>query len=170
MAVSATTCSSSAGAAEDDPLQPLVAEFLNRKGYPTDANKTDIAEREQMAAVISEEGLLGFDLPEFRRIYNTTRYGSPGPQSILNASLSQMSPEQLDLFANNLEYLLRGDAPLEERFDSLMDQNDRGIRGLGEAVLTKLLANTDLRSQHSPMGECSGMFLEDIAPHLDAQY
>src|SRR5690606_25918879 len=51
-----------------------------------------------------------------------------------------MSPEELDVFAGNLEFLLRGTAPLEDRINAMMDQGDRGVRGLGEAVITKLLA------------------------------
>ena len=125
---------------EDESLGALYREFLTETGYPTETDKTHKAEREEMAKVISEDGLLGFDLHEFRRIYNTSRYGSPGPQSILNSSLSRMSPEQLDLFASNLEFLLRGSGPLEDRVDSLMPDGDRGIKGLGEAVITKLLA------------------------------
>ena len=124
----------------DDPLASIVKAFYDDVGYPTEADKTDKAEREQMAEVISEEGLVGFDLHEFRRIFNTGRYGSPGPQSILNASLSQMSPEELDFFASNLEHLLRGSGPLEDRVNALMDNSDRGVKGFGEAVITKLLA------------------------------
>ena len=125
---------------EDHELATLYEQFLADTGYPTEADRTDKAEREEMAKVISEDGLLAFDLHEFRRIFNTSRYGSPGPQSILNASLSQMSPEELDLFASNLEFLLRGNAPLEDRIDSLMPDGDKGVKGLGEAVITKLLA------------------------------
>lgn len=126
--------------AGDDDLGPLYEQFISETGYPTDADRTNKAEREEMQGVISEDGLLAFDLHEFRRIFNTSRYGNPGPQSILNASLSQMSPEELDLFANNLEFLLRGSASVEDRINALMDQSDRGVKGLGEAVITKLLA------------------------------
>ncbi|HDH26512.1 MAG TPA: AAA family ATPase [Actinobacteria bacterium] len=125
---------------KDDPLQPLVTEFRQVSNYPTDIDEETMAERALMADVISEDGLLGFDLHEFRRIYNTSRYGSPGPQASLNTSLSQMSPEELDVFANNLEYLLRGKDALEVRINALMDQNDKGVKGFGEAVITKLLA------------------------------
>ncbi len=127
-------------ATENDPLAADVDAFLSQTGYPTEADKQDKAEREQMAGVISEEGLLAFDLHEFRRIYNTGRYGAPGPQSILNTSLGQMSSEQLDWFAPNLEYLLRGDDPLATRVNALMNSDDRGVKGFGEAVITKLLA------------------------------
>jgi 5-methylcytosine-specific restriction protein B len=125
---------------EHDEFATLYEEFIASTGYPTEADRTDKAEREEMAKVISEDGLLAFDLHEFRRIYNTGRYGSPGPQSILNASLSQMSPEELDLFASNLEFLLRGLPPLADRVDALMPEGDRGVKGFGEAVITKLLA------------------------------
>jgi len=127
-------------AAPDDPLSGVVDEFREKVGYPTDADVNQKAEREQMAAMISEDGLLGFDLPEFRRIYNTGRYAHPGPQSHLNSSLSQMSPEELDTFAGNLEYLLRGRDPLQDRVNAMMDHSERGVKGLGEAVITKLLA------------------------------
>ena len=51
-----------------------------------------------------------------------------------------MSPEELDLLAGNLEYLLRGSDSIEDRINALMDQSNRGVKGLGEAVITKLLA------------------------------
>lgn len=124
----------------DDPLGPIVKRFLDETGYPADRDQTNKAERIQMVEVISEEGLLGYDAAEFSRIINTGRYVHPGPQAILNASLGQMSPEELDLFANNLEYLLRGPGPLEDRVNALMDSDDRGVKGFGEAVITKLLA------------------------------
>ncbi len=124
----------------DDPLFEAVEEFRRWTGYPTDADLNNKAERAQMATVISEDGLLGFDLPEFRRIYNTGRYAHPGPQSHLNSSLNQMSPEELDAFAGNLEYLLRGSDPLADRVNALMDNSERGVKGFGEAVITKLLA------------------------------
>ena len=124
----------------NDPLSELVAEFHAATGYPTEADLVNKAEREKMAEVISEEGLLGFDLHEFRSIYNSSRYGSTGPQSALNTSLGQMSPEELDTFAQNLEFLLRGTVPLPDRINALMDKTDRGISGLGESVITKLLA------------------------------
>ena len=126
--------------AADDELSEQYERFISESGYPTEADRTDKSEREQMAEFLSEEGLLAFDVHEFRRIFNTGRYGSPGPQSILNASLSQMSAEELDLFANNVEFLLRGSAPLPDRVDALMPTGDRGVRGFGEAVITKLLA------------------------------
>lgn len=126
--------------AADDELSELYEKFISVTGYPTEADRTNKSEREQMAEVLSEEGLLAFDVHEFRRIFNTARYGSPGPQSILNASLSQMSAEELDLFANNVEFLLRGSMPLPDRIDALMPTGDRGVRGFGEAVITKLLA------------------------------
>ncbi len=125
---------------EDEELSALYKEFISATGYPTDADRTNKAEREEMAKVISEEGLLGFDLHEFRSIYNSSRYGSTGPQSALNSSLGQMSAEELDTFAQNLEFLLRGSGPLEDRINALMDKTDRGISGLGESVITKLLA------------------------------
>ncbi|KAA3640335.1 MAG: AAA family ATPase, partial [Armatimonadetes bacterium] len=124
----------------DDPLHDAVTEFREQTGYPTDADANHKAERAQMATVISEDGLLGFDLPEFRRIYNTGRYAHPGPQSHLNVSLGQMTSEELDTFANNLEYLLRGSDPLGDRVNALMDESERGVKGFGEAVITKLLA------------------------------
>lgn len=124
----------------DDPLEARVQRFLFESGYPTEADRTNKAERELMEKVISEEGLLAFDLPEFRRIYNTSRYGNPGPQSILNASLGQMTVDQLDTFARNIDFLLRGAASVEERINSVLDPSDRGVKGLGEAVIAKLLA------------------------------
>jgi 5-methylcytosine-specific restriction protein B len=124
----------------DDWLAPLVDEFLQSTGYPTETDRGQIAEREVMSEIISSEGLRGFDLAAFRRIFNSSRYGGTGPQSVLNASLRPMGPDELEAFADSIEFLLRGDAPIEARIRRLLDPVDLGVRGLGESVITKLLS------------------------------
>ncbi len=112
-----------------DPLATRVQQFLAESGYPTESDNTHKAERERMTRVISEDGLLAFDPHEFRRIYNSSRYGNPGPQAGLNSSLGQMNADQMDTFARSIDYLLRSPDSIEDRINSLLDPSDRGIKG-----------------------------------------
>lgn len=127
----------------DDPLTDLVAEFRVKRGYPGDKDSFHIAERKSMAKVLSADELEVMDLSELRSIYNSNRYGGPGPQSVLNRTLRDASPVELEKFAANLRYLLWDeDDPDEQRIDRSLDFGDRGVKGLGESVIMKLLAIT----------------------------
>jgi len=128
---------------DDHGLAARVAEFRAARGYPNAKDDFHNAERKAMAELLRPEELAVIDLGDFRAIYNGNRYGSPGPQSVLNRSLRDASPVELEEFAEKLGYLLWDETdPPERRIDRLLDPADKGIKGLGEAVIMKLLAVT----------------------------
>jgi 5-methylcytosine-specific restriction protein B len=125
---------------KDDALDPLVERFRAERGYPSEQDEWQRAERANMAASLDPEGLEAFDLPVFRKIINTRRWGGPGPQSILNETLSAADPVTLEQFAQTIHELLWGEGDDEARIDRVLDPGDLGFRGLGESVVMKLLA------------------------------
>src|SRR3546814_17310437 len=99
-----------------------------------------------MAMLMRHEELPMADMGERRSIIKTSRYGSPGPQSILNTSLRDADPAELESVLHRLSYLCWGDGCEDEpaaRLDRMLDLEDLGLRGLGESVMLKLLSITD---------------------------
>jgi len=130
----------------DPNLLKLKAMFITERSYPTDRDEHQWADREQMAKVLQPEELPIADLGELRSIINTSRYGNPGPQSILNTSLRDADPAELESILQRLSYLCWGDGKDEDpaiRLDRMLDPEDLGLCGLGESVMLKLLSITD---------------------------
>jgi 5-methylcytosine-specific restriction enzyme B len=146
--------------ASDDPLAPAVRRFIAERGYPDARARQNASDRAEFARTL-EPAVLGnqFDLHTFRQIINSGRYGSPGPQSVLNSSLGKAAPEELERIAQNLDYLLWGEDDDATRIDALLDKDRRGLPGLGESVVMKLLAITHPNRYlpafpvHGPMGK-----------------
>lgn len=128
---------------ESDALLGLKAEFIAERGYPTDKDVHQRADREQLAEALAPEELLVGDLSELRSIINTGRYGRPGPMSSLNRTLRDANPAELESLLESLSYLCWGSDPVDERIDALLDPEQRGVSGLGESVILKLLAITN---------------------------
>lgn len=126
----------------DDKLGALKARFIAERGYPTDKDETHRADRERMAAALSAEELMVGDLTELRSIINTGRYGSPGPQSVLNTSFKDADPAQLESILERISYVCWGEESAEARLDHMLDP-DHAVKGLGESVMLKLLAITE---------------------------
>ena len=125
----------------EDPLAPAVRRFLAERGYPDAKARQNASDRAELARALEPGALTEqFDLPTFRQIINTNRYGGPGPQAVLNTTLSKASPEELLRIAANIDYLLWGDNAVAHRIDELLDRDRRGVPGLGESVVMKLLA------------------------------
>ena len=124
----------------DDTLDALVARFRTDRGYPSERDEWHRAERANMAASLDPEALQAFDLAAFRVIINGRRWGGPGPQSILNETLSSADPATLEQFAQAVHELLWGGEDDATRIDRVLDPGDLGFRGLGESVVMKLLA------------------------------
>lgn len=124
----------------DDPLAALVDEYRSRRPYPTDKDAWHLAERAVLAESLSREALQIFDAKAFRRIINSSAYGSPGPQSVLNASLRDASTETIDRFVSAVSELLWGSDDDARRIDRLLDPADLGLKGLGESVIMRMLA------------------------------
>ncbi|MCA0307877.1 MAG: AAA family ATPase [Actinobacteria bacterium] len=126
-----------------DELAWLAEKFRSDRPYPNDGDAWQQEERAKFADMLSANNLVVFDLDVFRKLVNTGRYGRPGPQSVLNASLSSMDSITLDSFAHKLHQILWDDEPVAKRIDRGLDWNDLGTRGLGESVLMKMLAIVD---------------------------
>lgn len=125
----------------DDPINALVKRFRAAYSYPTEKDKASLADRDLFAATLVPEALEGFDVDTFRQIINSGRYGGPGPQAILNATIKGAGPDELSRLASAIDYLLwNEDDPLAARIDRVLDPGQLGVRGLGESVTMKLLA------------------------------
>ena len=126
--------------ASDGWLAVEVERFLTERGYPTEMDKARHADRRYFATILAEDALPVIAAEDLRQIINTGRYGSPGPMSTLNSTLTNADAAEYDEIIETLIYLLWNDGPVEERIDSLL--GDRKIAGLGESVIMKLLAIT----------------------------
>lgn len=123
-------------------LTALVASFRSQRPYPNDKDSWHQEERRRFAEVLSAENLAIFDLDAFRQLINGRRYGGPGPQAVLNSTLSAMDSIALDAFAADLRTYLWGEGSDADRIDRALDWDDLGVKGLGESVLLKLFAIT----------------------------
>ena len=102
---------------EDDPLTLLAAEF-RRWGYPKPSDEIDKADRAAFAALIADGAIDEADPVELRKIWNTRRYGGPGPQSRLNATLRD--PATYDRFLRSVAHLCWGPGDDAARIDNLL--------------------------------------------------
>ncbi len=76
--------------ATSDELKAALSRFKQERPYPNEKDQWNKEERAQFADDLSAENLSVFDLDRFRLLVNAKRYGNPGPQSVLNASLGAM--------------------------------------------------------------------------------
>lgn len=128
--------------APDDPLRALVERFLNERPYPTPQDENHKAERAAMAATLAPDEIRIMDVADLRRVYSSNRYGSPGPQSILNTTLRDATPVEIAEYLDRISYLLWGEDDDATRIDAMFDPEGRLIKGLGEAGIMKLLSVT----------------------------
>jgi 5-methylcytosine-specific restriction protein B len=138
-----TSTGDQATPANSDELKAALSRFKQERPYPNEKDQWNKEERVQFADDLSAENLSVFDLDRFRLLVNAKRYGNPGPQSVLNASLGAMDSLELDAFAGKLREILWGEGEVASRIDRGLDHDDLGTKGLGESVLLKLFAITD---------------------------
>jgi len=138
-----TPPSMTSGDAGDDPLAALALRFRSNRPYPNDKDDWHKEGRAAFAEMLGADNLVVFDLNVYRQLVNTGRYGGPGPQSVLNASLGAMDSIALDDFARKLHEVLWGAEPVAQRIDRALDWEDLGTKGLGESVVMKMLAVVD---------------------------
>jgi 5-methylcytosine-specific restriction protein B len=124
----------------DDPLRSQVEQFRAATGYPSPTDLRYQADRQRMAAQLAHEELLVADIADIRAMWNSGTYGGPGPQSRLNTTVRDADDAQRLVILRKLDFLLWSDGPVADRIDALLDPADRGIVGLGESVIVKLLA------------------------------
>ncbi|WP_169053967.1 AAA family ATPase [Agromyces sp. H66] len=131
------------GASVNDELTTLAERFRAEWPYPNEKDSWHKDERAKLAEMLSADNLVVFDLDVFRLLINTSRYGGPGPQSVLNASLRVMDSIALDAFARKVHDILWDPEPVAKRIDRALDWEDLGTKGLGESVVLKMLAIVD---------------------------
>ena len=128
--------------AGDDPLEPLVTEFRSERRYPTPADEEHDADRRRFADLLGPEAVALADIADLRRIWNTGRYGSPGPMPELNRSFRDASAAEYDGMIDAVRYLCWGGDRDAQRIDRMLTDDELRISGLGESVIMKLLAIT----------------------------
>lgn len=127
---------------QDDELATLVAEFKEAAGYPTPGHEQDIADRRDFARLLDVDELQVADPAELRRIWNSGRYGSTGPMSVLNTSIRDADEAEYRRIIQTFKYLCWGGDPPATRIDRVLDDEALRVRGLGESVIMKMLAIT----------------------------
>ncbi len=121
----------------DDPLTPAVEKF--RAGYPSTKDEQQFADRAEFAATLAADAVALADPMELRRIWNTGRYGSPGPQSNLNTTVRDADAAGYDRIIDTFRYVCWGDGDAAARIDDVLDlEGERYVKGLGEAVIMKM--------------------------------
>ena len=119
----------------------LLNRFLAATGYPGDSKfQSSISAGPRFLDALGRENLPALTKPEFRRII-ASLYGSPGPQSVLNTTIGSADDSEWAEILKVIDYLLWDDSdPLAIRIGHLLDPDDRGVKGLKETVIMKLLA------------------------------
>ena len=129
----------------DDPPPPTelaeaVAEFRRDTDYPTAHDDRRIAERHPLLEMLKPDRLAITDRAELRRIWTTRAYGSPGPQANLNRTLRDADDAEYERILEILDYLCWGGGNDASRIDRVLDDPEYKVNGLGESVISKLLA------------------------------
>ncbi|MGZ4665261.1 MAG: McrB family protein [Frankiaceae bacterium] len=122
-------------------LATLVAEFRATRGYPIAKDEMSKAKQVEWAALLTPDELDIADTSVLKKVINSSFYGAPGPQALLNSTLNGLNPGGLEEFFALVRDLLWGPGALEERLDRALEGAAR-FPGLGESVLLKLLALT----------------------------
>jgi 5-methylcytosine-specific restriction protein B len=123
-------------------LNGLVEQFKVETGYPDDRALRAEVIRQEWASLLQPNAISALQKVDFRKMIAGS-YGSPGPQSILNTTVTAADDEEWQRLLRTLNYLLWGEDPVEVRIDRVLDITDLGFRGLKESVTMKLLAIVD---------------------------
>lgn len=124
---------------DSDPLATLVKEFIDERGYPSAKDVQHRADREEMAKALTADELPLIELSTLRGIYASHRYGYPGHQANLHRTMRDATADELESYMQRFVELLWGDNGFEERIDRAVT-GDLAIKGMGDAVVMKLLA------------------------------
>jgi 5-methylcytosine-specific restriction protein B len=129
-----------ATSADDQSVNSLKQQFLQEEHYPNERDRRDRQAQREWAPLLQKQNIASTPLAELRRMYNGSSYGSPGPQSILNTTLSDEDPDTVDRFRRAIEFLLWGPGDTALRIDAVMDEEQFGLRGFKEGAIMKFLA------------------------------
>lgn len=127
---------------DGDPLAPLVVEFKEAIGYPTERHQQDKSFRRESARLLEPEQLAVTDRSGLRKIWNSSRYGSTGPMSVLNTALRDAGDDEYDQILATFDYLCWGAESPAVRIDRVLEDEELRVKGLGESVAMKMLAIT----------------------------
>ena len=127
-----------------DNLAAAVDQFRD-SGYPTPADVEHHADRRRFEGLLSRDNLWLTDPLTIRSVWNTSRYSSPGPQSVLNTSFRDADVDELDRIIRTIEYICwggdNGGPEDADRIDEVLTLGSvYHVKGLGESVAMKLLA------------------------------
>lgn len=125
-----------------DPLTAAVAEFKQTTGYPTPGHEQDQADRREFAKLLETDELETVDRKALGRVWNSGRYGRPGPMSGLNKTLGDADDAEYQRILQTFAYLCWGDDQTPVRIDRVLTDEAYRVKGLGESVIMKMLAIT----------------------------
>ena len=123
-----------------DPLADAVAEFRKDRGYPTGGDRAQIAQQPKLREMLLPDHLAITDRSDLRKIWTTSAYGHPGPQSMLNRSLRDADEAEYEGILRTIDYLCWGREDDADRIDKVLNDPEYKVKGLGESVILKLLA------------------------------
>lgn len=127
-------------ASEGDELADLVSDFRETTGYPTPGHEQDNADRRHFAKLLDPEELAIVDPADLRRIWNSGRYGSTGPMSILNTTIRDADETEYHRIVETFSYLCWGTDSPAKRIDRTLEEEALHVKGFGESVIMKMLA------------------------------
>ena len=123
-----------------DSLADAVAEFRKDRGYPTGGDRAQIVQQPKLREMLLPDHLAITDRSDLRKIWTTSAYGHPGPQSMLNRSLRDADEAEYEGILRTIDYLCWGREDDADRIDKVLNDPEYKVKGLGESVILKLLA------------------------------
>ncbi len=130
---------------EDDELAQMVARWKEQEKYPGHWLDEEHDQRARWAKMLAPDSIATVGLDDLSQIWRKkggVNYGSAGRKVQLNQTLRDFDSAEYATFLESLHYLCWGNDPYTRRIDRLLDKSDLGTRGLGEALIMKLLAIT----------------------------
>ncbi|MDE0237048.1 MAG: AAA family ATPase [bacterium] len=124
---------------DDDPLKPIVDEWLAETDYPAQWHKDRLAQRERFAELLAPDRISIDDWPEIRRIWTTKEAGGAGAMGTLNKTLKDVDESEIRRFLEIVRYLCWGKDPDVERIHRVLEDDEMRFTGLGESLVMKFL-------------------------------
>ena len=134
-----TTTSRSGENSSQNTIAEFVELFRAEVEYPTSRDEANIEAGAEFSRLLQQDALPGLTKKEFRRII-AGKYGSPGPQSILNTTIRDGDDSSWVRLLKTLDFLLwDASISLGERINRVLNSEDFSISGLKESVIMKLI-------------------------------
>ncbi len=126
---------------ESRDLQALIVRWKAETGFPDSDDADQEAWRNELASTLSPKRISQLDEATFRTIYTSGKYGSTGPQAMLNMALNEDGG--FERVRETLKSVLNGEDDVQVRLATALEGGSRRVKGLGESVLMKSLAIVD---------------------------